>query len=164
MSRATTLQDNWVLLQMTATARTFRKSLKITLWVLPQDPEHSCFITLFQAVMSKVIKIMSGSCFYYMEMSCVASTGGKISSAAKPDRFCRTPNSHPQPSPVTDWTLEIMPCPMYHATGSHENPLTTTASFSFLVSWRVHQQWWTGWAELVKGHSGCQRASLTLLK
>lgn len=98
-----------------------------------------------------------------MEMSCVASTGGPISSTAKPARFCRTPNPHPQPSPVTDWTLEIMPCPMLHTTRSHENPLTTTASFSFLLSWKVHQQWWIEWEKLVKGHLGCQRAFLFLL-
>lgn len=57
-----------------------------------------------------------------------------------------------------------MPCPVFHTTESQEDPLTTTASFSFLVSWRVHQHWWIGWAKLTKGHFGCHTAFLSLLR
>lgn len=47
--------------------------------------------------------------------------------------------------------------PVVSTTGSQADPLTTTAGFSFLVSWRIHQRWlmdwncYSGWAKPIKG-------------
>lgn len=125
--------------------------------------------------MSKDSKITSDSCLYSIEISCITSTGGQISSTAKSScmNTCRVTPRVPQeraarlykaPNPLS---LAISPdrvesgnhtMSMLCTKGSQADPLMSTAGLSFLVAWRTHQQWlmdwncYSGWAKPIKGH------------